>query len=218
MKKFTLIKKLIILWLITLTFVNGTIAQLTTPYPLDWNFECQQPLNISDSLEIIKILGTSYPLINFIDTLGECRVESLYLLDYSNQHIINGQFNLPFLKILVFDGLSLSNISDYDIPSLEELYINSPSNVNSEVPEFSNLPELRLLYINDTNSFGSGAFGNIPNFSNLKKLEILVLSGSEFDGDIPKFDNLPNLKYLSLRSNNLSGEIPDFDNFPHLKF
>jgi len=228
MKKFTLILVL----LLSLLTSGVLIAQ------------CNRAVNVSDSLELIKMIGNrqgpvnEWSRIGLKDTLGECRVDSVRLIS-TNQFVQDGELYLPFLRTLYLPGYELPSFNLIDaenLPSLERLTFESGFN-HSSVPNIPdiNIPSLKELYIDGRNINGeipdfskmpelrilkishSGTSGQIPDFSNMNKLESLLITGTALEGPIPDFSNLPNLKFLNLSGGSLNGTIPDFDQLPLLE-
>ncbi|MGB1204730.1 MAG: DUF7619 domain-containing protein [Chitinophagales bacterium] len=121
-------------------------------------------------------------------------------------------------------------LPDLNLPNLEELTLFN-NKLSGEIPNFSNLPSLKRLYLGNitVSSWANEFAGNIPDFSNLPNLEELHLGQNRLSGEIPDFSNLENLKKMELgnsanfqfnafemESNDLVGEIPDFSNLPNL--
>ena len=142
---------------------------------------------------------------------------------------------------LTSDGCSIKSINlgfnqiegtlpDLNLPNLEELVLLN-NRLSGDIPDFSNLPNLKRLYLGNTTASDwlNELVGEVPDFSNLPLLEVLHLGQNRLSGDIPDFSNLPNLKTLELgnsasfqtpftemESNDLVGEVPDFSNLPNL--
>gem|GEM_PF-1236889 len=180
----------------------------------------------------------------YIDTLGECRISSISLAYryFEDEPIDLSKF--PYLKSIEFydcqfsdlESIDFSNshnlenltfynnsgnnfeMPDFDIPSLKSLNIGSIfSNnfINSEIPDFSNMPQLRFLKLTQI-----GLYGDVPDFSNLRNLETLNIQSGTLKSSIPNFSGLPNLKNLMFdghSNSQLSGEIPNFDKLPKLQ-
>ena len=83
--------------------------------------------------------------------------------------------------------------------------------MTEQIPNFSNLPNLKILFIS-----GSNLTGLIPNFT-LPNLKGLDLSDNQLTGEIPDFADLPKLKELNLSNNQLAGDISNLSNLDHLE-
>ncbi|GEM_PF-3232091 len=96
------------------------------------------------------------------------------------------------------------SIPNLNLPNLTSLVL--PDNqLSGNIPDFSNLPNLKMLYL-----YKNQLSGSIPNF-NLPNLTDLSLSQNQLSGSIPNFNNLPKLIELSLYNNQLSGTVPNLN-------
>lgn len=100
-------------------------------------------------------------------------------------------------------------IPDLNMQNLQILRI-SGADITGTLPNFTNLPNLGILDLNNNNITGT-----IPDFQ-LPELYRLELSDNDLSGQIPNFSGLPNLEELDLERNELSGQIPDFSAIPQL--
>jgi len=233
MKKFTFIINAFVLTSILMLFLQDAKAQ------------CNRPVNVSDSLELVGIIGNRTEPVNqwwgvgLVDTLGECRIDSIRI---SANLINSGMLNLPFLRYAFFESSDLTSLSEFtkekmpnleslsflwtrfadsefhdlDLPSLKELYIYQSPGISYPIPNFSNLSSLENLEIGQLGG-DYNIFYDLPNFDKLPKLKSLILSGNRFTGNLPDFNNLPELENLILNYNGLNGVIPNFSMLPKLR-
>lgn len=124
---------------------------------------------------------------------------------YSTVPDFQGCQNLTYLYIGGFYNDELVGlIPNFNLPnlvSLNLLGISTPQNV----PEFTNLNSLLVLYIDGT------LVGELPDFSTLPDLHEIALNNGNLIGTIPNF-NLPNLLSLRLFDQDLTGIVPPFNN------
>ena len=245
MKKFTF-----------LYIVIASILLCTIPFK-DLSAQCSKAINVSDSIILKELYSESiystfenpisqWENIRLIDTLGECRVDSLYIECWGDPFIVikNG-IDLPFLSSLTLSECHFDyyeGIFDKEnFPLLKTLNITNPIidqsiSLNPQLPDFDlpNLEELILIGFFVDNSmlpdfdkmpnlrtlrlnWMFGINGELPNFSKLEKLEILEIDNlPNLVGSIPNFSNLPNLKSITLR-NSFSGELPNFSHISNLQ-
>jgi Leucine-rich repeat (LRR) protein len=97
-----------------------------------------------------------------------------------------------------------------DLPNLRVLDI-SFTQLTGAIPDFSGLPNLQSLELSINQLTGP-----IPNFSNLPNLQNIYFGENRLTGHIPNFNHLPNLQSLDLNGNQLSGAIPNFNALPNL--
>ncbi len=145
-------------------------------------------------------------------TLSEdaCSIEKLEL----GQNKLNGNifdFNLPSVQIV---NLRANNLSG-EIPNFSNI-VNirnldlSRNSIIGSIPDFNNLPNLKLLNLEQNQLSGT-----IPDFSELPILQSLNLQFNPLIS-LPNFSHLPNLQYLHLNDSELNGTIPNFSNLPNL--
>jgi len=208
MKKFTFIINAFVLTSILMLFLQDAKAQ------------CNRPVNVSDSLELVGIIGNRTEPVNqwwgvgLVDTLGECRIDSIRL---SANLINSGMLNLPFLRYAYFESSDLTSLSEFTkekMPNLESLSFLWTRFADSEFHDLD-LPSLKELYIYQ--SPGISFTGNLPDFNNLPELENLILNYNGLNGVIPNFSMLPKLRVMELNNNRFEGSIPNFDKIPLLE-
>jgi len=88
----------------------------------------------------------------------------------------------------------------------------SGNNLIGEIPNLSNLTQLRTLILSNNQLSGT-----IPDISTLTQLSMLILSNNQLSGVIPVLSNLAQLRTLVLSNNRLSGTIPDISALIRLK-
>lgn len=120
---------------------------------------------------------------------------------------VNGCVRQLFLK-----GLQ-GSLHDLNLPDLKELSISSSILLIDSIPDFTHIPQLKVLRLGT-----SGFTGRIPDFSNLPNLEELNIElMNSLGGSIPDFTNLPMLQQLKLIFiRNITGVIPDFSHLPQI--
>ena len=111
--------------------------------------------------------------------------------------------------VLTDNGLN-GNIPDMDLEFLGVLELGL-NQLTGNIPDFSNLPVLEILYCNNNQLTGT-----IPDFTSLPVLRELILEQNQIEGTIPDFSSLPNLEWVEIGFNQLVGEIPDFTNIPEM--
>lgn len=149
----------------------------------------------------------------------------MLLLDFRKLSNIPNFSNLPNLEQLYIQSLnypsspyspdyfktSTLTLPDFNLPKLTHLNIVNVNLTGNSIPNFSKLPNLVVLNLQNNN-----LVGNIPNFSNLPNLVTLDLAYNYLTGNIPNFSNVPKLGGLNLAANYLTGSVPDFSNLPNL--
>jgi len=238
MKKFTLI-----IGILAAVIVNTILAYEAKSQT--WNLSCQQPLNITDSLELVKIFGKTtandyedWFYFDFVDTLGECRVKGIggdNYIGFVNTNTVKLEIeNFPFLKqihfsYIVFDELSISNLSSLENITLNMMGVNNKITIKN----LSILKKIDVENFYDDDFTTEWALENLPNldslcisnsnlaqlsyFTNFPNLKGLILENNDFIQGFSDIINLPSLELLNLQLNQLTGTIPNLENMPFLK-
>jgi len=187
---------------------------------------------MSDSLELVK----------FYDATGGINWSPAYQSPWLVKsqpiwkwHGISTNAQGCATAMVLSDPILTGNLLDLNLPALTELSITR-SNLNGNIPNFSQLPALKTLSLSNNTLSGSipdftqlpklalmdldsnMLSGTVPNFTKTPLLEYLDLAQNALDGEIPNFDSIPKLKHLNLSLNQLSGLIPNFDQIPALEF
>ena len=125
---------------------------------------------------------------------------------------ISGPFpdvQLESLTTLNLNGNPITTLPDFTgLSSLVSLGIAKTTTLSS-VPDFSNLPNLRALDLQDN------PISTLPNFSNLTKLVSLILCNLDIS-TVPDFQGIPALTRLWICNNSKLNSIPNFTNLPKL--
>jgi Leucine-rich repeat (LRR) protein len=115
-------------------------------------------------------------------------------------------------EIHIYSSNRIGMIPDFStLPNLKLLSLSN-NQLTGTIPDFNALPDLQTLKLSSNQLTGA-----IPDFSALPKLQWLVLSFNQLTGAIPDFSALPNLEWLRLSSNQLTSAIPDFSALPNLQ-
>ncbi len=162
----------------------------------------------SDSLQLVGLFqsleGASWtngdswlvgPVIEWFGvevTEDECQVSGIWLID---------------------QGL-VGVIPDLQLPALEELRLDNNEGIYGDLPNFSGLPSLKILNLQNADLLAS-----VPDFQNLPNLLDLILSNNQnLGGSLIDFTAMPNLRELRLKNTGISGEIPNYSNLPNLQW
>lgn len=112
--------------------------------------------------------------------------------------------NLPNLTSMGFYGSHITGpVPDFtNLPNLEEFNIGY-CRISGPVPDFTKMPKLKYYDV----SFNYNITGAAPTLENSPLINIIFLSGNQFEGDLPDYSN-KNLIALSFEENNFTG-LPD---------
>jgi len=209
MKKFTLIIKLTAIIFISHISIQESRGQKD----IDWFYKCQQPLNLSDSLELAKIFGKLENEFNddwfyfgFVDTLGECRVSAIGGSNfniYAETDTLKFEItNFPLLEYIEFSYIGFNELILSNLPSLQNIALYSMwVNKNIILNDHS---DLKKIYAQDLSSVG-WILNNLPN------IDTIDIKSSNL-GDISDFIHLPNLKSLTLKGSTFDQDLTYFEN------
>ena len=130
--------------------------------------------------------------------------------------ISNGTFfTCPSIQNIYIDSPSLLakpiNVDAFkQNPNLGYFWFRSYGRVDGDLPDFSANPSLHHLWVQQ-NAFT----GSLPNFGNNQNIHYVNVTRNNFTGTIPAFTNLSNLRYLFLQNNSFTG-IGEPNNLPNL--
>ena len=121
--------------------------------------------------------------------------------------------NLPQLKFLHLINKGFFNGDVYPLPDfskmplLEEMAIQLGSQLGGDIPDFSFVPNLRILDLSFNN------YTTVPDFSKLPALRDLQLEQNNIT-ELVNFSYLPSISKIDLSKNEITGTIPSFGWLP----
>jgi len=100
------------------------------------------------------------------------------------------------LTKIVFERNNLQGtLPDYQLPNMEWLQIGGMI-LNSPLPSFDGLPQLKLLALQEL-----GLSGSLPSFAKNKNLQQIRFPYNKLTGTVPNFSNLTSLVLMVLTNN-----------------
>ncbi|KAK7390516.1 hypothetical protein VNO78_25824 [Psophocarpus tetragonolobus] len=203
---------------------NSSLFQLSHLQTLNLSFndltQFQLPSQFGGFSTSLTHLDLSYSYIrgevpsqiSFLSKLVSLNVTWDFGLEWKETILKSLLQNATNLREIILDHTNMSSIRPSSLPSLLNfsstlvtLSLQSTELSGSLTSDIICLPNLQKLYL--INNFNLG--GYFPTLSCSTSLNILDLSGCQFQGPFPKFfSNLSHLTYLSLSSNNLNCSIP----------
>jgi Leucine-rich repeat (LRR) protein len=220
MRKYSAVGFIILLALLSIWSVGSA-----TPYR-QTNYDCSMAIGITvgDCIALVSLyntangstwdnktgwLQTNTPCTWFGITCEGNRVSRIDLFENDVSGSLPAELgDLKGLKVLRMRNNNLTGGIPSQIlqnmPVLEEINLFD-NELSSQVPNPSNLPKLKRLYLDNNKLEGVIP----PGIATVTTLEVLDFGGNKIQGTIPDLSALVNLTELKLHDNLLTGPFPD---------
>ncbi len=165
-------------------------------------------------LPLLTSLNTQYTFLS--EAINFSHLPNLTNMSHSSEGELPDYDKLPKLTSLSIMGGTFTRVPDFQyLPLLNYTYLWTGAKT-LEIPDFSNLPQMKTMTIRGLNDGTTTSPTNtVPDFSGMPLMNNLTITGYAITS-VPNFAFMPVITSLSVNLTKI-GAVPDFDQMPIMK-